>query len=52
MKDNISQKVELKFFLFMITVFFLIPILVIQIPGIEKIGETILRPFDFILNYE
>ena len=52
MKDNISQKVELKFFLVMITVFFIFPILIIQIPGIEKIGETILRPFDFILNYE
>ena len=52
MKNNISQKVELKFFLVMITVFFVFPILVIQIPGIEKIGETILRPFDFILNYE
>ena len=52
MKDITSQKVELKFFLVMITVFFVFPILVIQIPGIEKIGETILRPFDFILNYE
>ena len=52
MKDNISHKVELKFFLVMITVFFIFPILIIQIPGIEKIGETILRPFDFILNYE
>ena len=52
MKNNISKKVELKFFLVMITVFFVFPILVIQIPGIEKIGETILRPFDFILNYE
>ena len=52
MKGNISQKIELKFFLVMITVFFVFPILIIQIPGIEKIGETILRPFDFILNYE
>ena len=51
MKDNISQKVELRFFLVMITVFFVVPILIIQIPGIEKVGETILKPFDFILNY-
>ena len=52
MKDNISKKVELKFFLVMITVFFAFPILIIQIPGIEKVGETILKPFDFILNYK
>ena len=52
MKDNISQKVELRFFLVMITVFFVIPILIIQIPGIEKVGETILKPFDFILNHK
>ena len=52
MKDNISQKVELRFFLVMITVFFVVPILIIQIPGIEKVGETILRPFNFILNYK
>ena len=52
MKDNISQKVELRFFLVMITVFFVVPILIIQIPEIEKVGETILRPFDFILNYK
>ena len=52
MKDNISQKVELKFFLVMITVFFVVPILIIQIPGIEKVGETILKPFDFILNHK
>ena len=52
MKDNISQKVELRFFLVMITVFFVVPILIIQIPGIEKVGETILKPFDFILNHK
>ena len=52
MKDNISQKVELRFFLVMITVFFVVPILIIQIPGIEKVGETILKPFEFIMNYK
>ena len=52
MKDNISQKVELRFFLVMVTVFFVVPILIIQIPGIEKVGETILKPFDFILNHK
>tara|TARA_B100000073_G_scaffold330795_1_gene319568 strand:+ start:988 stop:1146 length:159 start_codon:yes stop_codon:yes gene_type:complete len=51
MKNNISQGAEFKFFLIMITIFFLLPILIIQIPGIEKIGETILKPFNFILNY-
>ena len=51
MKDNISRKAEIKFFLAMVTTFFILPILIIQIPGIEKIGETILKPFDFILNY-
>ena len=52
MKDNISQKVELRFFLVMITVFFVVPILIIQIPGIEKVGETIIKPFEFILNHK
>lgn len=52
MKDNISKKVELKFFLVMIIIFFAIPMLIIQIPGIEKVGETILKPFDFVLNYK
>ena len=52
MKDNISQKVELRFFLVMITVFFVVPILIIQIPGIEKVGDTILKPFDYIMNYK
>mgnify|MGYP004141058679 CR=1 FL=1 len=51
MKDNISYKAEIKFFLAMATIFFLLPILIIQIPGIEKIGEAILKPFNFILNY-
>jgi len=51
MKDNGNQKIEIQFFIAMITVFFIIPILIIQIPGIEKIGEAILKPFDFILNY-
>ena len=50
MKENISQKVELKFFLVMVTLFFIIPLLLIQMPGIEKVGETILRPFQFILD--
>ena len=49
MKDNISRKAEIKFFLAMVTTFFILPILIIQIPGIEKIGETILKPFNFIL---
>ena len=52
MKNNVSQKIELRFFLVIITVFFVFPILIIQIPGIEKVGETILKPFDFILNYK
>ena len=51
MKDNINRKAEIKFLLAMVTTFFILPILIIQIPGIEKIGETILKPFDFILNY-
>ena len=52
MKENIGQKIELKFFLVMMTIFFAVPMLIIQIPGIEKIGETILKPFDSILNYK
>ena len=52
MKENISQKVELKFFLAMVTLFFIIPLLLIQIPGIEKVGQTILSPFQFILDYK
>ena len=51
MKDSISQRAEIKFFLIMITIFFLFPMLIIQVPGIEKIGETILKPFNFILNH-
>ena len=36
----------------MVTLFFIIPLLLIQMPGIEKVGETILRPFQFILDHK
>ena len=42
---NISQKMELKFFLYMTIVFFALPLAIIQIPGVEKIGNAILSPF-------
>jgi hypothetical protein len=42
---NISQKLELKFFIYMTIVFFALPLAIIQIPGVEKIGEVILSPF-------
>ena len=42
---NISQKLELKFVIYMTIVFFALPLAIIQIPGVEKIGEVILSPF-------
>ena len=50
MKENISQKVEFKFFLVMVTLFFINPLLLIQIPGIEKVGETTQGPFNLYLT--
>ena len=49
-KEEIGQKAELKFFLVMTLVFFVIPLLVIQIPGVESIGKSILQPFESIIN--
>ena len=43
--ENISQKLELKFFALMTVVFFILPLAIIQIPGVEKIGDAILSPF-------
>ncbi|MAU76988.1 MAG: hypothetical protein CL831_09010 [Crocinitomicaceae bacterium] len=48
--DIISQRVELKFFIFMTITFFILPLLVMQIPGIEMIGEAILNPFMKIID--
>ena len=42
---NLSQKLELKFFIYMTIVFFVLPLVIIQIPGVEKIGNLILSPF-------
>ena len=42
---NLSQKLELKFFIYMTIVFFVLPMVIIQIPGVEKIGNLILSPF-------
>ncbi len=47
---NISQKQELKFFIYMTIVFFALPLALIQIPGVEKIGNTILSPFMKIIE--
>ena len=44
-EDHLSNRLELKFFLSMTLLFFIFPILIIQIPGIEKIGDAILAPF-------
>lgn len=52
MKKEFNQKAELQFFLIMTLIFFIIPILIIQIPGAERIGQAILSPFNFIINYE
>ena len=51
-KKEFNQKAELQFFLIMTLIFFIIPILIIQIPGAERIGQVILSPFNFIINYE
>jgi hypothetical protein len=47
---NISQKLELKFFIYMTIVFFALPLAIIQIPGIEKIGQAILSPFMRVID--
>ena len=47
---NISQKLELKFFIYMTIVFFVLPLVIIQIPGVEKIGNLILSPFMKIIE--
>jgi hypothetical protein len=47
---NISQKLELKFFIYMTIVFFALPLAIIQIPGIEKIGDAIISPFMKVID--
>ena len=47
---NISQKLELKFFFLMTIVFFALPLAIIQIPGVEKIGDAILSPFMKVID--
>ena len=47
---NISQKLELKFFIYMTIAFFALPLAIIQIPGVEKIGDAILSPFMKIIE--
>ena len=47
---NVSQKLELKFFIYMTIVFFVLPLVIIQIPGVEKIGNLILSPFMKIIE--
>ena len=47
---NISQKLELKFFIYMTILFFVLPLAIIQIPGVEKIGEAILSPFMRVID--
>ena len=48
--ENISQKMELKFFIYMVIIFFALPLAIIQIPGVEKIGEAIISPFMKIIE--
>ena len=50
MKDS-ANKIELKFFLGMSILFFILPILIIQIPGIENVGKFVLKPYEFIMKY-
>ena len=47
---NISQKLELKFFIYMVIIFFALPLAIIQIPGVEKVGEAIISPFMKIIE--
>ena len=47
---NLSQKLELKFFIYMTIVFFVLPLVIIQIPGVEKVGNLILSPFMKIIE--
>ena len=47
---NLSQKLELKFFIYMTIVFFVLPLVIIQIPGVEKISNLILSPFMKIIE--
>ena len=51
-KKEFNQKADLQFFLIMTLMFFIVPILIIQIPGVERIGQALLSPFNFIINYE
>ena len=48
--ENISQKMELKFFVYMAIIFFALPFAIIQIPGVEKIGNVIISPFIKIIQ--
>ena len=48
--ENISQKMELKFFIYMVIIFFALPLAIIQIPGVEKVGEAIISPFMKIIE--
>ena len=50
--DIISQRIELKFFIFMTFSFFILPLLLMQIPGIEKIGFAIINPFMRIIEHK
>lgn len=49
-ENSISQKVELKFFIIMTILFFVVPLLIIQIPAVEKVGDAILYPFMKIIE--
>ena len=49
-EENISQKMELKFFIYMVIIFFALPLAIIQIPGVEKIGDVIISPFMKIIE--
>ena len=48
--ENVSQKMELKFFIYMVIIFFALPLAIIQIPGVEKVGEAIISPFMKIIE--
>jgi hypothetical protein len=49
-EENISQKIELKFFIYMVIIFFALPLAIIQIPGVEKIGDVIISPIMKIIE--
>ena len=48
--ESRHSKTDIKFFVWMTVVFFVIPILIINIPGVEKIGSTITAPFMKIID--